>query len=60
MYVYVATDLLRKQCADKLLQDYIAYWNEMCHHSMKCDPTTIDNKLVIVLFIMNLYNKDMR
>ena len=32
----------------------------MCHKSMKCDPSNIDNKLVIVLFIKNLYNKDIR
>ena len=29
--VHVATDLLRKQHANELLQDYIAYWTEMCH-----------------------------
>ena len=56
--VHVTTDLLRKQCADELLQDNISYWTEMCHRSMKHDLTNIDNKLVIVLFITNLYNKD--
>ena len=49
--IQVATDLLRKQCANELLQDYIAYWTEMCHRSMKHDPANIHNKLVIVLFI---------
>ena len=59
--VHVATDLLlRKQHTDELLQDYIAFWTEMCHRSMKCDPMNIDNKLVIVLFIKNLYNNDIR
>ena len=58
--VHVATDLLRKQHANELLQDYIAYWTEMCHQSMKHHPTTIDNKLMIILFIKNLYNKDIR
>ena len=29
--VHMATDLLRKQYANQLLQDYIAYWTEMCH-----------------------------
>ena len=56
--VHAATDLLRKQHADESLQDYIAYWTKMCHRSMKYHPTSIDNKLVIVLFIKNLYNKD--
>ena len=56
--MHVATDLLIKQCANESLQDYIAYWTEMCHQSMKCDPTTIGNKLMIILFIKNLYNKD--
>ena len=58
--VHVATDLLRKQCADESLQDYIAYWTEMCHRSMKLDLMNIDNKLMIILFIKNLYNKDIR
>ena len=58
--VHVATDLLRKQHSDELLQDYIAYWTEMCHRSMKHDPANIDNKIVIFLFIKNLYNKDIR
>ena len=58
--VHVATDLLRKQCVNELLQDYIAYWTEMCHWSMKCNPMTIDNKLIFVLFMKNLYSKDMR
>ena len=30
----------------------------MCHCSMKMDPSTINNKLVIVLFIKNMYSKE--
>ena len=55
-----ATDLLRKQSANKSLQDYIVYWTEMCHQSMKHDPMTIDDKLMIVLFIKNLNIKDIK
>ena len=58
--MHAATYLLRKQYGNELLQDYIAYWTEMCHQSMKCNPTTMDNKLMIILFIKNLYNKDIR
>ena len=58
--VHVVTDLLRKQHEDELLQDYIAYWTEMYHQSMKQDPTTIYNKLMAVFFIKNLYNKDIQ
>ena len=58
--MHAAMNLLRKQHAKKSLQDYIAYWTDMCHQSMKHNPTTIDNKLVIILFIKNLYNKDIR
>ena len=29
--MHVVTNLLRKQHANELLQDYIAYWTEMCH-----------------------------
>ena len=43
--VHAATDLLRKQCANELLQDYITYLTEMCHESMKHDSMSIDNKL---------------
>ena len=55
---HAATDLLRKQGSNESLQDYIAYWIKMCHLSMKMDPSTINNKLVIVLFIKNMYNKE--
>ena len=47
--MHAAIDLLRKQCANELLQDFIANWTEMCDQSMKCNLTTIDNKLVIVV-----------
>ena len=30
----------------------------MCQCSMKMDPSTITNKLVIVLFVINMYNKE--
>ena len=53
-----ATDLLRKQRPSESLQDYFAYWMEMCHHSMKVDPSAINNKLVIILFVKNMYNKE--
>ena len=58
--MHVAIDLLRKQHANESPQDYIVYWTEMCHQSMKYNSTTIDNKFVIMLFIKNLYNKDIR
>ena len=58
--VHAATDLLRKQLADQSLQDYFAYRTEMCHRSMEYDLMNIDNKLVIILFIKNHYNKDIR
>ena len=58
MEYHAATDILRKQRPNESLQDYIAYWMEMCHHSMKMDPSMINNKLVIVLFLKNMYNKE--
>ena len=58
--VHAARDLLRKWHPDELLQDCIAYWTETCHRSMKHDLMNIDNKLVVILFIKNLYNKDIR
>ena len=53
-----ATDLLRKQRPNESLQDYIGYWTEMCYQSMKMDQSTINNKLVNVLFITNVYYKE--
>ena len=44
--------------ANESLQDYIAYWTEICHHSMRMDPSATNNKLVIVLFVKNMYNKE--
>ena len=58
MKYHAATDLLRKQRPNESLQDYIVYWTEKCHCSMKMDPSTINNKLVIVLFVKNMYNKE--
>ena len=58
MKYHTATDLLRKQRPGESLQDYIAYWMEMCHCSMKMDLSMINNKLFIVLFIENMYNKE--
>ena len=55
---HAATDVLRKQSLSESLQDYIAYWTEMCHCSMKMDPGAINNKLVIVFFVQNMYNKE--
>ena len=39
-------------------EDYTAYWIEMCHCRVKMDPSMINNKLVIVLFVKNMYNKE--
>ena len=55
---HIATDLLRKQRPNESLQDYIAYWTEKCHCSMKMDPNAINNKLVIILFVKNMHNKE--
>ena len=58
MGYHTATDFLRKQKPNESLQDYITYWTEMCHPSMKIDPSAINNKLVIVLFVKNMYSKE--
>ena len=58
MEYHAATDLLRKQRPIESLQDYIVYWMEMCHCSLKMDPSMINNELVIVLFVKNMYNKE--
>ena len=49
---------MRKQRPNESLQDYIAHWMEMCHCSIEMDPNMKNNKLVIVLFIKKMYNKE--
>ena len=58
MEYHAATDLLRIQRPNESLQDYITYWTEMCHCSMKMDSSRIKNNLGIVLFVKNMYNKN--
>ena len=84
MVYHAATDLLRKQKTLDSLQDYIAYWMEICHCSTKMDPCMINkflaklplltdlkdligfpacminNNLVIILFVKNMYNKEIQ
>ena len=59
MDYHAATDLLRNQRPNESFQDYITYLTEMCHHSMKMYPSTIHNKIVLVLFVKNMYNKEL-
>ena len=54
---HAANNLLRKQRPNESLQGYITYWMEICHCSMKMDPSIMNNKLVIVLYVKNVYNK---
>ena len=58
MEYHAATDLLRKQRPNESLQDYIAYWMAMYHISIKMHPGMINNKIVIVLFVKIMYNKE--
>ena len=58
MEYHATTNLLRKQRPNESLQDYIVYWMEMCHGNMKMGSSTINNKLVIVLFVKNMYSKE--
>ena len=55
---HATTDLLRKTRPNESFQDYITYWAETCHCNMKMDPSTINNKQVIIFFVKNMYNKE--
>ena len=54
MEYHTASNLLRKQRPNESLQDYISYWMEMCRNSLKIGLSTINNRLIIVLFIRNM------
>ena len=54
---YNTADILRRQRPNGSLQEFITHWTEMCHCSIKMDPHTINNKLVIILFVKT-YNKE--
>ena len=48
------------QRKDESLQDYITTFTDLCMKADGRDPTTLNSKPIIAMFIRNLYNKEIR
>ena len=58
--VHTASDLHHKQREDETLQEYIQNFIDLTEMAMGIDPAYITSRIIIFLFITNLYNKDIR
>ena len=56
--VHATADLHRKQQHDETLQEYIQNFTDLTEKVMGADPVNIMNRVIIFLFINNLYNCD--
>ena len=58
--VHTANDLYRKQRSGETLQQYIQNFTDVTEKAMGVDPDNIMNRVIIFLFIKNLYNIDIK
>ena len=58
--VHAASNLHRKQWPDGTLQEYIQNFTDLTEKAMGVDPSNFTNRVIMFLFIKNLYNKDIR
>ena len=56
--IHAASDLHHKQMPDKILQNYIQIFTNLTEKAIGTDPANITNRVIIFLFIKNLYNKE--
>ena len=56
--VHAASDLHRKQWPGQTLQEYIQNFTDLTEKVMEADSANITNRVIIFLFIENLYNHD--
>ena len=54
--VHTASDLHRKQWPDKTSQEYTPNFTDFTEKAMVADPANFTNRVIIFLFIKNLYN----
>ena len=54
--VHTASDLHRNQWSDKTFQEYIQNFTYLTEKAMAVDATHIKNRVIIFLFIKNLFN----
>ena len=60
VYSPIVSDLHCKQWPDTTLQECIQHFTDLTEKTMRTDPANITNRVIIFLFIKNLYNKDIR
>ena len=60
MEVHTASKLHHKWRPDETLHEYIQNFTDLTEKAMGTDPSNITNRVIIFLFIKNLYNKDIR
>ena len=58
MDVHATSDLHHKKQPDKTLHEYIQNFTDLTEEVLGTDPANITNRLIIFLFVKNLYNKD--
>ena len=58
--VHTASDLHHNHRPDETLQEYIQIFTNLTQKAVGTDPANITNKVIIFLFITNVYNKDIR
>ena len=58
--VHAASDLHHNQRPDETLEEYIQNFTDLTETAIGIDPANITNKVIIYLFIKNLYNEDIR
>ena len=56
--VHTTSDLHCKQQPDKTLQEFIQNFTDLTEKALGIYPANITNRVIIFLFIKNLYNKD--
>ena len=57
MDLHAASNLHPKQRPDKTLQEYIQNVTNLKEKVLGTDPANITNRIIIFLFVTNLYNK---
>ena len=58
--VHAASDLHNERRPDETLQEYTKDFIDLTETAMGTDPTHINNRVIIFLFIKNLHNKNIK
>ena len=56
--MHAASDLHVKQQPDETLQEFIQNFTDLTEKALGTEPANITNRVILFLFVKNLYNKD--